>query len=82
MLCGAWEYRAGARNRNRMKMRKCFFMVLIYKSNITIFLSRVLSGQGGNIKVFICALYVSCNMMTLIQFLQNEMDESKNTKRE
>jgi hypothetical protein len=39
-----------------------------------------LSGQGGHIKGFICTLYVSCIMMTLIQFLQNEIDESKSTK--
>jgi hypothetical protein len=57
-------------------------MALVYNSNITIFLSRVLSGQDGHIKGFICTLYVSCTSMTLIQFLQNEMAESKNTKRE
>ena len=42
----------------------------------------MLSGQDGHIKGFICTLYVSCYIMTLIQFLPNEMDESKNAKRE
>jgi hypothetical protein len=42
----------------------------------------MLSGQDGHIKGFICTLYDSCTMMTLIQFLPNEIDESKNAKRE
>jgi hypothetical protein len=40
----------------------------------------MLSGQDGHIKGFICTLYVSCYIMSLIQFLPNEIDESKIAK--
>jgi hypothetical protein len=41
-----------------------------------------LSGQGGHIKGFICTLYDSCTTKTLIQILQNEINESKSAQRE